>query len=178
MKRLVARRPRRAPPQLPRPPPLEVADRQRRVALARRRIEQAVAAALALRPRRAGPVSIALVDDRAIRRLHLDHSGIDEPTDVLSFPLLGAGGGLLGEVVASGETAAREAAARGVPARDELLLYVVHGVLHLLGFDDATGAQRKRMRAAERAALRAAGVSRDLFRSRSFPVRSRRLRSR
>ena len=66
-------------------------------------------------------------------------------------------------MVASAETARREAAARGLAPEDELLLYVVHGVLHLLGFDDHAPADRRRMRAAERKALRAAGVSRNLF---------------
>lgn len=167
VRRLVARRVhRRDPAGLPEAaPPLELSDRQRRIRLPRRALERVVAGALAQRPRRAGAVSVALVGDRAIRRLHLDHMGLDSATDVLSFPLHGAAGGLLGEVIASADTAAREAAARGVRPRDELLLYVAHGVLHLLGFDDHSPAERKKMRAAERRALRAAGVTRDLFRS-------------
>ncbi len=167
MKRMVARRVRRSDParEPAAAPPLEVNDRQRRVRLPPRAIERAVAAALALKPRRAGALSIALVGDRAIRRLHLDHMGLDSATDVLSFPLHGAAGGLLGEVVASADTAAREAKERGVRPQDELLLYVVHGVLHLLGFDDHAPADQKKMRAAERKSLRAAGITRDLFRS-------------
>jgi probable rRNA maturation factor len=167
VRRLAPRRQRRADPArepVP-PPPLEVQVRQRRIRLPMRRIERAVAAALAQRPRKAGALSVALVGDRAIRRLHHDHMGDDRPTDVLSFPLAGAGG-LLGEVVASADTALREARARGVRPADELLLYVVHGVLHLLGFDDHAPGDRKRMRAAERRALRAAGITRDLFRTR------------
>jgi len=144
-----------------------VSDRQHHVRLPRERVRRAVAAALALVPRRGGPVSVALVDDRTIRRLHRAHLGVDTPTDVLSFPAGGGPAGLLGEVVASGETAGREAAARGLAAADELLLYVVHGVLHLLGFDDGAPAARKKMRAAERTALHAAGVRRDLFSSRA-----------
>ena len=154
------RRPPRAAPQLE---PLAIVDRAGLVRLARRRIAKAVAAARALRPGRRGALSVALVDDRAIRRLHRDHLAIDSATDVLAFPLAGAPGGALGEVVASAETARREAAARGHPAADELLLYVVHGLLHLLGFDDHTEGDRRRMRAAERRALRAAGVSGNLF---------------
>jgi probable rRNA maturation factor len=154
---------RRRPVVEPSAPPLEIDVRQRTVRLGRARILQAVAAARALRPRRAGALSVALVDDRAIRRLHRDHMGLDSATDVLAFPLEGSPGGLLGEVVASAETARREAAARGVAPADELLLYVVHGVLHLLGFDDHAPSSRRRMRAAERRALRAAGVRRNLF---------------
>jgi probable rRNA maturation factor len=162
VKRLVRARRRRRRPE-PTLPPLEIEVRQRTVRLARARIRRAVAAARAQRPRRGGALSIALVDDRAIRRLHRDHLGLDSATDVLAFPLEGAPGGALGEVVASAETARREAAARGLAPADELLLYVVHGVLHLLGFDDHAPADRRRMRAAERKALRAAGVSRNLF---------------
>jgi probable rRNA maturation factor len=163
VRRLVRTR-RRLPRAAPTAPPLEIDVRQRLIRLARARIERAVAAARALKPRRTGALSIALVDDRAIRRLHRDHMGLDSATDVLAFPLDGSPGGLLGEVVASAETARREAAARGLAPADELLLYVVHGLLHLLGFDDHAPAKRRRMRAAERRALRAAGVSRNLFR--------------
>jgi probable rRNA maturation factor len=165
LRRLVTRRrARQDPALLPPPPPLvETANRQRLVRVPRKTIEQAVAAALKLGRKRRGAVSVALVDDRAIRRLHLDHSGLDSATDVLSFPLADAPGGLLGEVVASAETARREARARGHRAQEELLLYVVHGVLHLAGFDDHAPAARKKMRAAERAALRAIGVRRHLF---------------
>jgi len=70
-------------------------------------------------------------------------------------------------VVASAETAQREGRARAIDPRDELLLYVVHGVLHLLGFDDHAPGDRRRMRAAERRALRAAGITRNLFPSTS-----------
>ncbi|MSR46689.1 MAG: rRNA maturation RNase YbeY [Planctomycetes bacterium] len=167
MRRLAPRRQRVVDPaRIPdAPPPIELSNRQSSIRLGRNRIELAVQAALALKPRRTGAVSIALVGDRAIRRLHFDHMGEDSATDVLSFPFAGAGG-LLGEVVASADTAMREARARGVRPADELLLYVVHGVLHLLGFDDHAPAEQKKMRAAERRALEAVGIARDLFRSR------------
>ena len=63
-----------------------------------------------------------------------------------------------GEVVVSGETAHREADERGKSARHELLLYVAHGVLHLLGWDDDTPARRDRMNARAAEILVAAGV--------------------
>ena len=111
-----------------------------------------------------GRLSVAVVGDETMRRVNRDHHATDAPTDVLAFPLGGAGpDGFDAEVVVSLDTARREAAERGVSASSELLLYVVHGVLHLLGFDDHAPADRRRMRAAERKALRAAGVSRNLF---------------
>jgi probable rRNA maturation factor len=162
--RRLARARRRPPPRVgPDLEPLVIVDRAGLVRLAHRRIAKAVAAARALRPRRRGALSIALVDDRAIRRLHKEHLGLDSATDVLAFPLAGAPGGALGEVVASAETARREASARGHAPAAELLLYVVHGLLHLLGFDDHSVGDRRRMRAAERRALHAAGVSGNLF---------------
>jgi probable rRNA maturation factor len=76
---------------------------------------------------------------------------------VLSFPFATAPV-LVGEVLLSADTARREAAARGHCAYHELLLYAVHGVLHLLGYDDHDPAGRRRMRRAERAALAALGI--------------------
>jgi probable rRNA maturation factor len=99
-------------------------------------------------------VVVALVDDRTIARLHERFLGEKGPTDVLSFPH--------GEIVASGDTAWREARARGIDPRHELLLYVVHGALHLAGHRDNGRADRGRMRAAEREVLRRLGVG-DVF---------------
>lgn len=108
----------------------------------------------------AGTLSLAVVGDAAIRGLHREFLGIDTPTDVLSFPLAGPVGEaalpapLLGEVILSAETAAREAGRRGLPPERELALYAVHGCLHLVGYDDLEAAGRARMRAAERRYLR------------------------
>ncbi len=99
-------------------------------------------------------VVVALVDDRTIARLHERFLGEPGPTDVLSFPP--------GEIVVSGETARREAQARGIDPRHELLLYVVHGALHLAGHRDKGRSDRGRMRAAERRVLQALGVG-DVF---------------
>lgn len=125
---------------------------------------------LAKRPVR---LEIAFVTDPEIARLNrrwLNHKGA---TDVISFPLLeGARRGvrrssgprgsgkspLLGALAVSTETARREAEIRGAPAYHELLLYVVHGVLHLLGFDDKTAGKRVRMRRAETKALGVLGL--------------------
>ncbi|MEZ6195800.1 MAG: rRNA maturation RNase YbeY [Planctomycetota bacterium] len=94
-------------------------------------------------------LSVAVVDDRRIHdinRRYLDH---DWPTDVITFDLRDDGEddpeAADGEIVVSSETAAREAAERGHAAATELLYYCVHGVLHLLGWDDATDAERDAM---------------------------------
>ncbi len=99
------------------------------------------------RPKRL--VSLALVDDARIAELSGRFRGCTEPTDVLSFPEgktdLETGRVHLGEIVISAETAAREAAHRGVPVEQETLLYAVHGLLHLLGHEDESEAGRAAM---------------------------------
>ncbi len=117
-------------------------------------------------------ISLALVDDAAIHRINRDFLGHDHPTDVISFvlsssspdpqvrtanpstsPPHSARHHLEGELVVSTETAVREAAKHGWSAADELLLYVVHGLLHLCGYDDLTDEARPLMRGRERQVL-------------------------
>jgi probable rRNA maturation factor len=93
-----------------------------------------------LGPRRS--VSIAVVTDPAMRRINRRFLGHDYATDVVSFPL---GTDLFGELVISADTARREATVRGIPVEEELLRYVAHGLLHLLGYDDHAPSDRKRM---------------------------------
>jgi probable rRNA maturation factor len=95
-------------------------------------------------------VSIAFVTDAAIRKINRRFLNHDFATDVLSFPLgptkgEGSGGDLFGELVISAEYAFSEAAKRKIPVEEELLRYVVHGLLHLLGYDDHAPAARARM---------------------------------
>ena len=106
-------------------------------------------------------MSVAFVGDKAIAGMNekfLAHKG---PTDVIAFRLEDdvpeLGDRTVGEIAVSTDTAAREAARRGVPERDELALYVVHGLLHLAGYDDADRAQQERMYAREKGVLTQAG---------------------
>jgi len=87
---------------------------------------------------------------RGVAGRHERYLGQQGPTDVLSFLLDEADGCLEGEVVVSAQTAVAQAGRFGWSAADELLLYVVHGALHLLGYDDATCPQRRAMRRRER----------------------------
>ncbi len=113
-----------------------------------------------------GPLGVSLViaDDATIRDLHARHIGIDEPTDVLTFALAeeadapfvsGEPAPLLGEVVVSYETAAEQAAAYGHSPAREVAFLCVHGLLHLLGHDDASEAERSAMLARQEAILAA-----------------------
>lgn len=94
-------------------------------------------------------VSVALVDDTEIHRLNRQYLDHDYPTDVLSFPLHQERGYLEGEIVVSGETAARSAADYGWSPADEMMLYVIHGCLHLTGCDDHSDPDRQAMRQRE-----------------------------
>lgn len=103
-------------------------------------------------------ISLALVDDAEIHRVNREFLGHDFPTDVISFVLAESAVGesgrhLEGELVVSTETAIREASSHGWTAADELLLYVVHGLLHVCGYDDLTDENRPAMRLRERQIL-------------------------
>jgi len=101
-------------------------------------------------------VSVALVDDREMRELNRQFLEHDYATDVLSFVLESSPEGLEGEIVISADTAA--AAKYGWPAADELLLYTIHGALHLAGWDDADEEQAAAMRLRERHYLATFGL--------------------
>ena len=96
-------------------------------------------------------VSILLADDESISILNGQYRGIEGPTDVLSFSQhegedeFAAEQGLLGDVVISVETAMRQAAERGAQLDSEIDLLLVHGLLHLLGYDHAEPEQEKAM---------------------------------
>ncbi len=94
-------------------------------------------------------ISLAVVDDAAIHELNRRHLDHDWPTDVLSFTLEEQDGHLEGEVIISAETAAAAAEENGCSANDEQLLYVIHGMLHLVGYRDKSAAEAQEMRAAE-----------------------------
>lgn len=136
---------------------IAVTNRQTALRLNRRRIEDAVRSVLAEKSL-SGAISVAIVDDPTIAALNEQFLGHQGPTDVLSFVLEQGENSLEGEVVVSGPTAARAAIRVGWPAEHELVLYVLHGVLHLIGYDDATPGQRAVMRKQEREHLARLGI--------------------
>lgn len=104
-------------------------------------------------------ISVAVVDDPTIHQINRDHLGHDYPTDVITFPgePLASTGILAGELLISWDTAVEQAAERGLTPTGELLLYALHGTLHLLGWDDRDPQSAARMREAEREALERMG---------------------
>ena len=108
---------------------------------------------------REAKVTLAFVDNAHIHRLNKQFLNHDEPTDVLTFPYTDPGAKKVeGEVVIGYEVARENAADRGHGLNLELLLYVVHGCLHLCGYDDTTDKAAAQMRAKEREYLAKLGL--------------------
>jgi probable rRNA maturation factor len=102
-------------------------------------------------------VEVALTGEEEHCRLHARFLDDPTPTDVMAFPY--EDDDAFGEVVVNVDMARREGAERGHGARVECTLYLVHGCLHLLGYDDHDDAQRARMRDAESSVMRALGFA-------------------
>lgn len=117
----------------------------------------------------ASTMTVVIADDQTVADLNRQYRGIDSPTDVLSFPsdplppellkMLGDEPPYLGDLIIAYPYASRQAAREGHPLADSLMLLVVHGTLHLLGYDHNTPQARARMWAAQDHALTALGIS-------------------
>jgi len=105
-----------------------------------------------------GAVSLVVVDDREMGVLHGQYKNDPSTTDVLTFDLCETSGAPIeGDIVLCADEAARQASKRGHDTRLELLLYAVHGLLHLLGYDDHADADFRKMHRKEDELLEAAG---------------------
>lgn len=136
---------------------IEIANQQSKLAVDRELLVQAAQAILQDHGPSTCRVSIALVDDPAIHTLNRQYLQHDYATDVLSFVLEQSEDVLEGEVIVSSDTAVAQAAHYHWNPTDELLLYVIHGLLHLVGFDDQTDTLREEMRCAEQVYLKQCG---------------------
>ena len=155
---------------------IEVNQRQRSVHVNEQLLEQAACSVLQGEGVTQANIRVAIVDDTTIRKAYQQYLGHDVPTDVLSFPWTCRvqagpagqrgfqsdngleGDGLEGDIMISAETAVREAAAYGWSVGEELILYLVHGTLHLVGYDDHDEATRAEMRERETRYLRSLGI--------------------
>ena|GEM_PF-455972 len=133
---------------------IAIANNQRHLKIDRRLIRRAIRQVLQDHGITEALLSVAVVDDATIAGLHRRYLGDPEPTDVLSFLLEQSPGRLEGEVIVSAQTAAAVAQRYRSSPEVELLRYVIHGTLHLVGHADGTRAERLRMRARERHYLR------------------------
>ena len=112
---------------------------------------------------RRGEIGIRVTNDANIHQINRKHLGHDYPTDVISFTYHADKPSVVGELVVSAETARERAADLGWPDAHELLLYVVHGTLHLTGMDDQDPGDRAQMRAAEQTIMLQIGID-DIIR--------------
>jgi probable rRNA maturation factor len=134
------------------------------IAPAIKAVGRALADAVALR----GPIATAAVafsSDQHVQALNRAYRGKDKPTNVLSFPAprVTRGGGdtlsFLGDIVLAAETVAREAAEHGTPPRHHLQHLVVHGLLHLQGYDHECAEDAEKMEAVEVKVLARLGIA-------------------
>jgi len=132
---------------------VSVASPQELVPLEYQRLKECAHAVLAGEGIKEAKVTLAFVDDATIAGLNQRFLQHDGPTAVITFPY-SQGKKLEGEVVIGVEVARREAAERGHDVNTELCLYVIHGVLHLCGYDDRTDRDVSEMRKKERAYLK------------------------
>jgi probable rRNA maturation factor len=135
---------------------IAIENRQRRVKLRKLPLRSVARKILSASGCPDARLSILVTDDAGIQEINQAWLGKDRPTNVISFAMQeGAGAGvqadLLGDVVISIETAARDAAEAGVPVEHELYFLLLHGILHLLGYDHerGTAADARRMEARE-----------------------------
>jgi probable rRNA maturation factor len=148
--------------------PIYIRQTTRKRSLSLAKVKKTAQALLAAVGEPASSLSVSLVGDRAIRSLNREHRGKDRATDVLSFPLFepkalrrkdaGPGERLLGDIVISLDTAARQAKAYDAPLQAEVERLLIHGVLHLMGHDHEKPGERRRMEAEERRLAAAIGM--------------------
>lgn len=122
-------------------------------------LRKAIETVLAGEGIQAAEISLAVIDDAAMHVLNHRYLNHDEPTDVLSFVLEERPGYVEGEIIVSADTAATSARRFGWSAENELLLYVIHGALHLVGYDDLEPEAQAEMRRRERAYLGQFGMT-------------------
>lgn len=135
-----------------------IASKQNLVKLDRAEVRRDIRQALELLGVGERELSLMFVDDEGIRTINRDYLRRDRPTNVIAFSLSeGSFGevnpGILGDVVVSVETAGREAAAAAIPVADAILNLILHGILHLTGYDHEKSGGRARIMSAVQEAL-------------------------
>jgi len=117
---------------------IEVVNRQRRLPVDTRAWSTFATKALAAIGKHESSATIAFVSDKKIRELNRQFRGVDKATDVLSFPADGPDDGELGDIAISIETAAVQAKENGLKFEGEIAQLILHGLLHLSGYDHET----------------------------------------
>lgn len=149
--------------------PVTVRCSVRRISLRRTAVERLAQRILGATGEAHADVSLSFIGDASMRRLNRQYRRKDATTDVLAFPMRHLRtrftphasrftSSMLGDVVISVPQAARQAGERGLPLHHELATLLIHGILHLLGYDhERSSREAQRMQRKERAVLRAVG---------------------
>jgi probable rRNA maturation factor len=149
---------------------IAVVSRQRAMRVDRRRLIRLAQSVLRQEQVASAEISVAILDDREIHAVNRQFLNHDYPTDVISFVLdcrvdkvasgkspkndrRGTAKVIDGEIVISAQTAVRNSASYGSDPQNELALYLVHGLLHICGYDDQTSIEKRLMRRREAEAL-------------------------
>jgi probable rRNA maturation factor len=133
---------------------IEIGNRQRILRVNRAALGRVVRHVLQAEGVATASLEVALVDDATIRDVHRRFLGLDSATDVLTFPLSEPDEPLAGEIIISAETAFREGPRHGLEPQTEIVLYLIHGILHLCGYDDRTARDVRRMHRRQNELLR------------------------
>lgn len=142
------------------PSKIAIENRHKKIKIEKKKIREKAGAILSAMGCSPAELSILFMDDNEIKELNRDYRKKDMATDVLSFPMREGdfsdlNPDLLGDVVISLDTAKRQAEERGETLDEELNFLLVHGILHLLGFDhERSAAEAKLMRSKEKELLR------------------------
>ena len=137
---------------------VEIANLQKHYKIKDNKIKQVVEEVLGKKSSSA-KLSIAFVDNNEIKKLNKKYFDSDDVTDVIAFPLDNHKNALNGEIVISVETAVDTAVKENVDAEGEIILYVVHGLLHLLGYSDVNREDAIIMHEKESMILKALGYN-------------------
>ena len=139
---------------------LEILDEQDELAVDLKKVRSVCEQILDEGGVRSGKLNVVLVNSDTIRQFNRDFLQHDYPTDTISFPIEDrrSEGHLEGEVLVCTEIAKSRAEEFGWTAEEETLLYVVHGMLHLVGFDDVTPDRQAEMQEKEREYLATLGI--------------------
>ena len=137
---------------------VEIANLQKHYKIKDNKIKQVVKEVLGKKSSSA-KLSFAFVDNNEIKRLNKKYFDTDDVTDVIAFPLDNHKNALNGEIVVSVETAVDTADKENVDAEGEIILYVVHGLLHLLGYSDVNREDAIIMHEKESMILKALGYN-------------------
>jgi len=129
---------------------ISIVNSQKKVRLNLERIKNTALAALSFLDEKDAELSVYVVDDVEIKNLNYCYLGKERATDVLAFSMregqkLKGGEGILGDVVISAETAVSQARRYAKDTIDEIELYLIHGILHLVGYDDGSLKAKKKM---------------------------------